>query len=206
MTTWAIIPVKRLNESKRRLAHVLSPQERAALIFRFLDDMLAVIETAPGIDHTLLVTGDPTVAELAESRGAAVLLERDPAGLNSAVAEGVSRAIEERATAVLILPADLPFARAEDIEVMLRPLDSRDSPLLAICADETEDGTNALLLAPPDDFAFHYGPGSYRAHLIEAASRGRAIHVVDAPGLHFDLDTESDWLAYSGQWLAAISD
>ncbi len=79
---------------------------------------------------------------------------------------------------------------------MLRPLEDRDSPLLAITGDETEDGTNALLLAPPGDFIFHYGPGSYRAHLDEAAARGRATYIVNAPGLRFDLDTESDWLAY----------
>ncbi|RIK12437.1 MAG: hypothetical protein DCC51_16845, partial [Anaerolineae bacterium] len=70
--------------------------------------------------------------------------------------------------------------------------------LLAIGGDEAEDGTNALLLAPPGDFTFRYGPGSYQAHLDEAAARLRAAHIIDAPGLRFDLDTEGDWLVYSG--------
>ena len=72
------------------------------------------------------------------------------------------------------------------------------APLLAVCPDEAEDGTNALLLAPPGDFTFRYGPGSFRAHLAEAERRGRPAHVVPAPGLRFDLDTESDWLVYNG--------
>ena len=60
----------------------------------------------------------------------------------------------------------------------------------------SDASSNALLLAPPGDFTFRYGPGSYHAHLAEAAARDRAIHIGNAPGLRFDLDTEGDWLAY----------
>ena len=177
---------------------------------------------------------------LARRRGADVLLEPAADGLNAAAARGAAHAAAQGATAVLLLPADLPFARAEDIEAMVRPLttDRRPpeeahakaqssqgakeegqaysslplrlgplaplrersslAPLLAVCPDETEDGTNALLLAPPGDFTFHYGPGSFHAHLAEAERRGRPAHVIPAPGLRFDLDTESDWLVYNG--------
>ncbi len=246
MPTHAVIPVKTLHDSKRRLAHLLSAEERADLIGRFLDNLLLTLSATPGIDRTLVVTCDPDVVRLARRRGAEVLLEPAADGLNAAAARGAAHAAAQGATAVLLLPADLPFVRVEDIEAMLRPLtadrrppeeahakarrsegakeekqeDSSSLPLrlspfaplressslapspwplapsLVVCPDETEDGTNALLLAPPGDFAFHYGPGSFRAHLAEAARRGRAAHVVPAPGLRFDLDTESDWLMY----------
>ncbi len=196
MTTWAIIPVKPLHESKRRLAHLLSAGARAELIHHFLDNLLATLNDVPGIDRVLVVTGDAEVTALAQNHGAAVLLETEPSGLNEAVRGGAALAARQGATAVLILPADLPFARVEDIEQMLAPLPTTHHPLLAITGDETEEGTNALLLAPPGDFTFRYGPGSYHAHLAEAAARDRAIHIVNAPGLRFDLDTEGDWLAY----------
>ena len=228
MPTHAIIPVKHLHDSKRRLAHLLSAAARADLIGRFLDNLVLTLSAAPGIDRTLVVTCDPAVVQLAQRRGADVLLESAADGLNTAAARGAVHALAGGASAVLLLPADLPFARVEDIEAMLRqvpgsrgqiqgeehlPLATRHSPLdtsslapgpwplaplLAICPDETEDGTNALLLAPPGDFTFRYGPGSFRAHLAEAARRGRPAHVVPAPGLRFDLDTESDWLVYNG--------
>ena len=240
MPTHAIIPVKHLHDSKRRLAHLLSADERADLIGRFLDNLLLTLDAAPGIDRTLVVTCDPAVVRLARRRGADVLLEPAADGLNAAAARGAAHAAAQGATAVLLLPADLPFARAEDIEAMVRPLttDRRPpeeahakaqssqgakeegqaysslplrlgplaplrarsslAPLLAVCPDETEDGTNALLLAPPGDFTFHYGPGSFHAHLAEAERRGRPAHVIPAPGLRFDLDTESDWLVYNG--------
>jgi len=211
MITWAIIPVKPLHESKRRLAHLLSAGARAELIHSFLDNLLATLNEAPGIDRVLVVTGDDEVTALAENHGAAVLIEAEPsgqneAGLNEAAVRGAALAARQGATAVLILPADLPFARVEDIEQMLRPLEERDSPLLAITGDEAEEGTNALLLAPPGNFTFRYGPGSYRAHLDEAAARGRATCIVNAPGLRFDLDTESDWLAYRGCLIQVVDE
>jgi 2-phospho-L-lactate guanylyltransferase len=237
MSTWAIIPVKHLRESKRRLEHLLSADERAGLIRYFLDNLLAVLNAAPGIDRVLVVTADPAVAALAARQGAEVLVEVAPAGLNAAVAQGVAHAAAAGAMAVLVLPADLPFARVEDIERMLRPqttdhrpltIDHRpltadgrppttdhrprgDScrpttdhwPLIALTGDEAEEGTNALLLAPPGDFTFHYGPGSFRAHLEEAEARHRATYVINAPGLRFDLDTESDWTVYNGYLVGA---
>jgi 2-phospho-L-lactate guanylyltransferase len=211
MTTWAIIPVKPLLESKRRLEHLLSAEERAGLIRHFLDNLLAGLNAAPGIDRVLVVTGDADVMALAEARGADVLIETAADGLNAAVAQGAAHAVAAGATAVLVLPADLPFARVEDIEAMLRPLTQRrllsldhrplptaHRPLLTLTGDEAEEGTNALLLAPPGDFTFHYGPGSFRAHLAEADARHRATYVINAPGLRFDLDTESDWAIYNG--------
>jgi 2-phospho-L-lactate guanylyltransferase len=204
MPTWAIIPVKRLQESKRRLQHLLSAEERADLICHFLDNLLDVLDAAPGINRTLVVTADAAVMALAARRGAEVLIEQASGGLNAAVAQGTAHAARHGATAVLILPADLPFARVEDIEGMLRPLtaDPEATPvarsLIALTGDEAEEGTNALLLAPPGAFTFHYGPGSFRAHLAEAVERGRSTYLVNAPGLRFDLDTESDWAVYNG--------
>lgn len=197
MTTWAVIPVKHLRESKRRLAHLLTPDERADLILSFLDNMLATLNETPGIDRTLVVTGDPVVSTLAGKYGAELLIEFEPAGLNAAVSIGVTRATAQGASAVLILPADLPFASVEDIEEALRSLYTLPSPLMAIAGDGEEEGTNALLLAPPDGFTFRYGPGSFRAHLAEGSDR--TVGIIDASGLRFDLDTESDWLLYTRQ-------
>ncbi len=207
MTIWAIIPVKPLRESKRRLEHLLSADERADLILHFLGDLLTVLDQVEAIDHILIVSRDPAVMALAAERGAELLFESSPAGLNAAAVLGVAHATRGGATAVLLLPADLPFARVEDIEQMLRPLsDRRRPPLMAVTGDEVEDGTNALLLSPPSDFTFRYGPGSFPAHLAEARARGRATHIINAPGLRFDLDTESDWLVYNGYWVGVGED
>jgi 2-phospho-L-lactate guanylyltransferase len=206
MTTFALIPVKRLHESKRRLARLLTTEERANLIRGFLDNLLDALGRSDGIDMVLVVTADPEAAALAERHGARVVWEAEPCGLNHAVAQGVAHAEGEGATAVLVLPADLPFARPEDIHLMLAPLadPARTARLAVLCPDEAQDGTNALLLAPPGDFDFQYGPGSFGCHLAAAAARG-VVQVIAAPGLRFDLDTESDWLVYNG-YLVQVAD
>jgi 2-phospho-L-lactate/phosphoenolpyruvate guanylyltransferase len=205
MSIWVIIPVKHLHDSKHRLAHLLSPDERAGLIYQFLERILTVLTHAQAIDHVLVVTGDPVVTALAQEKGAGVLVEAKPKGLNPAVNLGVKRAIAEGAGAVLVLPADLPFVRPDDIESMVNTLTGHGRPLMAISGDELEDGTNALLLAPPGGFTFQYGPGSFQAHLEEAHTRDRTAIIVNAPGLRFDLDTESDWLVYHG-YLVQVAD
>lgn len=197
MTTWAIIPVKQLLHSKRRLEHLLSAEERADLIAGFLGHLLDVLNQVRAIDHVLVVTSDERAARTAAQRGAEILNEDRPYDLNSAVTQGRDHALRRGATAVLVLPADLPFARVEDIEAVLRPMAGAGQLLAALGSDETGDGTNALLLAPPGDFTFHYGAGSAGRHAAEAARRGRTFHLVRAPGLRFDLDTESDWLVYN---------
>lgn len=205
MTTWAIIPVKQLHESKRRLEHLLSAEARADLIHRFLDNLLAVLNETQGIDRVLVVTVDTSVIKMAAKYGVEVLVEEDAKGLNAAITLGVDLAVKAGATATLILPADLPFARVEDIDQMLAPLISGRLPLIALTGDEIEEGTNALLLAPPGDFIFHYGPHSFRAHLAEACARGRILHVVNAAGLRFDLDTENDWMVFNG-YMVGVAD
>ena len=65
--------------------------------------------------------------------------------------------------------------------------------------DDSDLVQSACLAAFQNLHQFEWrGPGSFRAHLAEAERRGRAAHVVPAPGLRFDLDTESDWLVYNG--------
>jgi 2-phospho-L-lactate/phosphoenolpyruvate guanylyltransferase len=199
MNTWAIIPVKPLRESKRRLERLLSTDERADLILHILGDLLATLDQVGEVDRILVVTGDPAVTALAHQRQINVLDEATTAGLNEAVSRGIAKAQVGGATAALILPADLPFARVEDIEQVLATYAPEDAPMMAICGDEIERGTNALFLAPPGGFTFHYGEDSYQAHLAEARRCGRTIFKVRAPGLRFDLDTEDDWLVYNGQ-------
>ncbi len=92
MFTTAIIPVKHLHDSKRRLAHLLSADERADLIGRFLDNLLLTLSATPGIHRTLVVTCDPAVVGLARRRGVDVLLEAAADGLNTAAARGTAHA------------------------------------------------------------------------------------------------------------------
>lgn len=67
---------------------------------------------------------------------------------------------------------------------------------MTICPDHHEDGTNALYIRPATGFTFYYGVGSFHKHLQEAARLGMFYRIIHAPGIKFDLDTESDWQTY----------
>ncbi len=198
-STWAIIPVKSLHQSKRRLANVLSAAKRAELIHRFLVQTLAVLKQSELIDQILVVSSDEQVLATARLQGAAVLVETAVHGLNPAVSQAVNYAAESGATAVLILPADLPFIQTKDVAIMVREgVNGRHpAPQLTICSDDKGQGSNAVFISPPTPFTFHYGPDSFAQHLHEAAKRGLAVHIIEnEPNLKFDLDTEEDWQKY----------
>jgi 2-phospho-L-lactate guanylyltransferase len=218
MDIWAVIPVKPLSDVKRRLAGVLAAEERAQLIQHFLRHELEVLGQTAAV-RPLIVSSDLAVASLARGYGAEILLEEEADGLNTAVARGVAQATAAGASGVLVLPVDLPFLTTEDICRLLQTVHIGQNgytqagyttpagwrPAMAMCADKSGEGTNALFFVPPVEFTFQFGPGSFRRHLAEAAYRGLTCHILSAPGLAFDLDTEADWRLYmerleTGDW------
>lgn len=196
----AVIPVKKLTESKSRLSQVLSAEERAELVVQFLSHELEVLRQVAAVAQTVVVSSDPVILALAQAYGAAILPEERLEGLNAAVGKGVAWARERGETAVLILPVDLPFLQPNDIT---RLLAAQGDQRLIISPDARHEGTNALLLPPLASFTFHYGPHSLQKHVAEAHKQQLQPHIIPSPGLLFDLDTLDDWYAYQQHGAAA---
>jgi 2-phospho-L-lactate guanylyltransferase len=102
------------------------------------------------------------------------------------------------ATAILVLPIDLPFVTTEAIELVLAPLlsvatadDARPGPTVVLVPDRHGTGTNALGLRPPDVIEFAFGRDSRRAHRTAALNAGAAWIELDGV-LTVDLDTADD--------------
>ncbi|NLF66048.1 MAG: NTP transferase domain-containing protein [Chloroflexi bacterium] len=213
MTTWAVVPVKPLRYGKSRLAHILSPEERAALTTSMLNRTLETLNNVPGIFRSLVISRDPAALKIARNYGAYTYGEGDKQDLNVALTRAAHLAAAQEATGILVIPADLPLITVEDIEMMLPEvvpglsgaqlrhfgnggLPRRRPRAIAICGDRNGNGTNALYVTPPLGFEFRYGDGSFQRHLQEAERLGMHSRIVHAPGLKFDLDTEEDWKAY----------
>ena len=207
MIIWAIIPVKPLFDSKSRLAQVLSPEERAALTSRILESTIQVLSDVDDIDQILVVSRDPKVLKVARNGGALTYSETDKQGLNSALTRATQIAATQKADGVLIIPADLPFISAEDVQEMIKQAtegvvvggNGDNSPqhrAMAICGDHNRDGSNALFVCPPTGFTFQYGPNSFKLHTDEASRLGMTARIVEAPGIRFDIDSEEDWKTY----------
>jgi 2-phospho-L-lactate guanylyltransferase (CobY/MobA/RfbA family) len=89
------VPVKSLGRSKRRLAPVLGPLERAALTLAMLEDVLDATLAIPGWE-SWVVSPDEAVLEIAARRGARPVAEARPS-LPGAVRQAEAEAIERDA-------------------------------------------------------------------------------------------------------------
>ncbi len=196
MTIWAIVPVKSLQQTKGRLTAVLTPTQRAQLTCRLLRQTINSLHAVPQINTILVVTQDKTIAQLAESQQAIVIAEQSNEGLIEAVTLGKQFAANHRAQYLLILPSDLPFLSAANIETFISNTNTNRKDEILICSDQQQQGTNALFMPATRPFQFHYGPNSYQRHLAEAQRQQIIIRTINIPSLQFDLDTEADWHQY----------
>ena len=192
-TVYAIIPIGALDGAKSRLGAVLDAEERHDLVVRLAEATIRAVVATPDVSETLVITPDDTVRELALAAGARPIRQRSR-GLNAGIREAREEAVAAGATAVLILPIDLPRISPAAIGAVLETLRADEGPLVAIVTDRHGRGTNALLLAPPDVIDVQFGGDSHAAHVAAAEAVGARVVEVDGP-LRQDLDTPDDLLA-----------
>jgi 2-phospho-L-lactate guanylyltransferase len=100
------------------------------------------------------------------------------------------------ASAVLVLPADLPLVTSADIEAMIAL--AEPTPALVLAPDRKGEGTNALLSAPPALIEYKFGPQSYANHRSSASAAGVRVVECRRPGLALDLDLPEDLVLFRG--------
>lgn len=186
----AVIPVKPLHIALGRLADTLTPEVRWQLQYAMLADVLMACRRSPGI-AALVVTADPSAAALARRECAEVVVDHvPPRGMNAAVRLGLARVATRCAGTALVLTADLPLIRSEDLASLVRAAAGRPGALLVPSRDGT--GTNALLLNPPDVLEPELGHGSLSRHLLQAVRRACPVRCIGLPGVALDIDTPED--------------
>jgi 2-phospho-L-lactate/phosphoenolpyruvate guanylyltransferase len=195
--TWALVPIRGLETAKTRLGGGLDAEERRDLVVDLLGRTLVATRDSRGIAGTIVVTMDPEAAGIARDHRAIGLVERAP-GLNGAILAARSVAVARGATAVLVLPADLPAVSADAIDDLLQGAvhagidGSEPAPgLVAVVTDQHGSGTNALLVSPPALIDPAFGQGSRALHRAAAATAGAILLDVDGP-LSLDVDTPDD--------------
>jgi 2-phospho-L-lactate guanylyltransferase len=188
----AIVPVGALDGAKSRLGAVLDAEERLELTVRLARRTIAAAVAASRIDEVLVITPDDAIRALAAELGGRPIRQRD-SGLNHGLVAAREEAVAAGASAILILPIDLPDVTPEAVDAVAAPLDHGDRPLVAIVPDRHGRGTNALLIAPPDAIDVCFGGDSAIAHQSAARAAGARLVVLGGP-LVLDLDTPDDLL------------
>ena len=181
----ALVPVKRREAAKLRLAARLSTAERIALTRAMLG---AVIDALSG---SRLVGEIVFVSEERDTIPERFRVLPDPGGgLNAALESARALLAAEGADEILVLPADLPLVAPADVDAIIAR--GRASGF-AVAGDCAATGTNALFLRARAPIAFRFGADSLGRHLAEAHRAGFPAVLADSPGLAFDVDTPEDF-------------
>ena len=186
---WAVVPIKALDQAKSRLAPVMGPADRRALVLEMLRHTLSVLRSSGGLRGIVVIGPDPEVGDVALALGMAFLPESGAGGLNGALAQAAASVAVHHAQGMLVIPGDLPRLRPSGIRELVRPALPR---CVVIAPDRQELGTNALLVAPPDLIPFCFGPDSFRQHLAAAEAVGVTPIVVRSRDLAMDVDVPED--------------
>ncbi len=188
MRLCAIIPVKRLDKSKSRLAEVLSNEERVMLSVAMLKDLLSTLSYSKYVSSVFVITSDDTVKEIAYSYKAVVIQDKDK-GVNHAVS--IANDYVKGYDASVVLPHDIPLISNLDVAMLYNSaLYSREC--VVITPSHRFDGTNALLRRNPFIINTHYDEDSYTLHVKEAMEKGVRVKILLCKGLMYDIDEADD--------------
>jgi len=185
----AVVPVKRLDEAKGRLATLLAPDERRRLALAMLEDVLRAVQAVPRVGLVAVVSPDRDALARASALGAETIEERPLVrGVNQALGQAARTLVDRGADALIVIAADIPTALPADIEALLDALPDRG---IALCPTE-DRGTGALTLRPPDVIPFRYGRHSSVVHKREAVALGLPARVIRLVSLAHDVDEPGD--------------
>ena len=190
MTLWAIVPVKPLRMAKSRLSAVLTRNEREILSQQMLINTLDLLREVKEIERTLVVSRDTKALSIARKHGARTVTEYGAPELNNALARATVVAQQYDISGLLVIPADLPLMRMDDVETLISK--ATDPPVVVIAPDRHGRGTNALLSSPPGLIEYDFGIDSFERHVARAKAAGVRLIVCKNPSIGLDVDLPED--------------
>ncbi|MEK9655733.1 MAG: 2-phospho-L-lactate guanylyltransferase [Halieaceae bacterium] len=188
MSIEAVVALKTLSQSKRRLSAVLSDEQRCALVEAMAQDVLSCLMRHPEIDAVHAVCGQGW-AHSSFPEGPLVVWQESQGqegGLNGAYEMIAAKTTAER---LLFIHADLPFLAEDNVSaVIAASLDHH----AVLSPDLTETGTNAVLRWRHQSLPLCFGKDSFARHQQATRATETPWRVVCASGMALDIDEPSD--------------
>src|SRR5262249_2982478 len=139
---------------------------------------------------------DAAAIALADRYDARCTADGADAGHTGAVMAAARRLAAEGRAGMLTLPGDVPLATAAEIEPPLAA--HRPAPSFTIAPSDAGEGSNAILMSPPDAVKLRFGDDSFYPHLAAARACGIAPTVLHLPGVALDIDNPADLAHFAG--------
>jgi 2-phospho-L-lactate guanylyltransferase len=191
-TVWALIPVKDFGAAKSRLRAVLSADECSGLAESMARDVVAAITESGAVHGVSILGGGHEIENLAGENACDCMEEFYDVDLSCNLGLSARQLRADGVSTLVIVPSDLPTLRPRDISQLINQSGSG----LGICTAGRDDGTNALVLSPPDAIEFKFGTHSARLHMEAGTAAGLHTTAIDHPAFRVDIDTPDDltWL------------
>jgi len=182
---WAVvIPVKRLALAKTRLRR-FAGSLREELALAFAGDTIAAAAGCPNVREILVVTDDEVAAALARKLGCTVEADGPDAGLNAALARGVTAAGRRwSGLGLAAVSSDLPALRSAELRVVL---EAAARVTTAFLPDAEGIGTTVLTALEVGAFVPRFGRRSRAEHRAAGVAE---LQGGDVPSVRRDVDTE----------------
>lgn len=180
--TWSVVvPAKRFAVAKTRLRPLTGGGVHDEWVLAMLADTVAAAVASPAVGAVVVVTDEPSAADVVRGLGATTVPDEPDGGLNPALEHGARVA---GTAAVSALSSDLPALRPAELTAALAAAERAPR---CFVADAGGTGTT-LLTALGVDLRPLFGGGSAGAH-----ERSGARPLTGAwPGLTRDVDTAED--------------
>jgi 2-phospho-L-lactate guanylyltransferase len=188
-----LLPVKDLRNAKKRLAALLSTEQRFALANAMLADTVRALQSVRLAHKIFVVTNYLPAILMALNNGWEVIREDQQVSESVSVDAASRHCASLGVTSLLRLPLDVPLVRAADVDELLAIKCADPAVVMVPSRDGT--GTNALLRTPPNLFPSHFGTGSFAKHTAEAERLGAKLFLRRNPRLEMDVDDEADLIA-----------
>lgn len=188
MTIEAVVALKTLAQSKRRLSAVLSDEQRCDLVEAMAQDVLSCLMGHPEIETVHAVCGEGW-ARSDFPEGALMMWEEGESREGGLIAAYEMVAAKTAAERLLFIHADLPFLGREDISAVIAASSDHHTVL---SPDLTETGTNAVLRWRHQSLPLCFGEDSFALHQQAAKATETPWRVLRANGVARDVDKPED--------------
>jgi 2-phospho-L-lactate/phosphoenolpyruvate guanylyltransferase len=185
---WAIVPIKSLESAKRRLADVLTADERRALMLAMARDVLTALARCQRLAGVLIVSRTAEADALAQTFGTERFTESPDADLSAALTQAAEYLRDHlHAGGVMIIPADVPLIDPAEVDEILAGHRS-----ITLMPDDEHLGTNGLICSPPDRIRFRFDGRSFKPHVEAAFAAGVTPRIIPSARFALDVDTPDD--------------
>jgi 2-phospho-L-lactate guanylyltransferase len=191
---WAVVPIKELEGAKQRLAPLLTPAQRRALIEVMMGEVLEAVAGARSLAGIVVVTIDPRAAVLAKRLDARIVTDGAREGHTGSVTAGLRLLAREKRRGMITLPADIPAATGREIDLVVAA--HLPAPSFTISPAHDDLGSNAVICSPPDAVPLRFGDNSYFPHLDAARAQDIEPTVIRQPGIAMDIDHPIDLASF----------